>query len=256
MALSIPFPDRKLPVCLTCKRNYKTRELCRTRDGHITLPWTTTYICITLDKSCIDSDGKLRDDAEFKARSLSAQQPFCFKRDMDSGTAICHACKEKNYTRHYCREKLKHRQLPWPSAYAVLSVPGKESADKSETAEKTQTNTKEEVKSSTSGGGANLKVESEETKSGEDKESGKRSPEANEASPRPIKKVKQEGDEKDENDEEKDDGNIFRNIPETSTFLAIVSSSSCSYEVGTSKAPRFNLEVFSSLDTVSFILKS
>ena len=45
----LPFPEKALPVCLRCKKNYKTRELCRVRDGHTGLPWTLTYVCVTLD---------------------------------------------------------------------------------------------------------------------------------------------------------------------------------------------------------------
>lgn len=32
------------------------------------------------------------------------------------------ACKDKNYTRHHCREKEKHQQLPWGTVYVLLSA--------------------------------------------------------------------------------------------------------------------------------------
>lgn len=127
--IRFPFPDRKLPVCATCKRNYKTRELCRTRDGHTSLPWTTTYICITLDASCVNDKGEFRSDAKLVARPVASHKDYCFSGLQTVEVPICLACKEKNYTRQYCREKLKHRQLPWATAFAVLSSIDKNPSD-------------------------------------------------------------------------------------------------------------------------------
>jgi hypothetical protein len=39
-----------------------------------------------------------------------------------SKTPICMACKQKNYTTKHCREKQKHRQLPWSTVYFKLSA--------------------------------------------------------------------------------------------------------------------------------------
>jgi len=127
--IKFPFPDRKLPVCETCKRNYKTRELCRTRDGHTSLPWTTTYICITLDASCADDKGEFRNDVRLVARPIASHKNYCFSGLQTVEVPICLACKEKNYTRQYCREKLKHRQLPWATAFAILSSTEKNPSD-------------------------------------------------------------------------------------------------------------------------------
>ena len=129
--IEIPFPDRKLPVCKRCKKIYKTRELCRIRDGHTDIPWNTAYICVTLDDSCFvrDSSGNLclveEDSMQFVARSLPGPpMPYCAKKGHIGGAKapICMACKDKNYTRHHCREKQKHQQLPWGTVYVLLSA--------------------------------------------------------------------------------------------------------------------------------------
>jgi len=129
--IEIPFPDRKLPVCKRCKKIYKTRELCRVRDGHTDVPWNTTYLCVTLDDSCFDRDSKgdLRlvdeDSMQFVARSLPGPpMPYRAKKGHIGGAKapICMACKDKNYTRHHCREKQKHQQLPWGTVYVLMSA--------------------------------------------------------------------------------------------------------------------------------------
>jgi len=129
--IDIPFPDRKLPVCKRCKKIYKTRELCRVRDGHTDVPWNVTYLCVTLDDSCFDreSKGDLRlveeDSMQFVARSLPGPpMPFRAKKGHIGGAKapICMACKDKNYTRHHCREKQKHQQLPWGTVYVLMSA--------------------------------------------------------------------------------------------------------------------------------------
>jgi len=118
--IDVPFPERRLPVCKRCKKNFKTREFCRSRDGHTGSPWSLTYVCITLDQGCTDENGKLV-EGPFVARSLPPQ-PFSIKGDLDPETPICTPCKEKNYTRSYCRKKQGHRHLPWSAVYALLSV--------------------------------------------------------------------------------------------------------------------------------------
>ncbi len=130
-SIDIPFPDRKLPVCKRCKKIYKTRELCRIRDGHTDIPWNTTYICITMDESCFtrDASGNMRlkdeDSTEFTARSITGPpMPYRTKAGTLGGTKapICMACKDKNYTRHHCREKQQHQQLPWNTVFVMLSA--------------------------------------------------------------------------------------------------------------------------------------
>jgi hypothetical protein len=127
----IPFPDRKLPVCKRCKKIYKTRELCRVRDRHTEVPWSTTYICGTLDESCFNrgSDGEMtlveEGPMRFIAHSVpSPPVPYRSKEGALGGTKspICMACKDKNYTRHHCRVKNKHRELPWGTVYVTISA--------------------------------------------------------------------------------------------------------------------------------------
>ena len=131
--INIPFPAGKLPVCERCKKNYKTRELCRVRDGHTDLPWNTTYLCVSLDESCLtrNSNGELRIVEEgpgkyqFIAKAINNQTiPYRYitKKNHVGGTKapICTSCKDKNYTRQHCREKQGHLQLPWTTAYVKL----------------------------------------------------------------------------------------------------------------------------------------
>lgn len=33
------FPDCRLPVCGRCKKNYKTRDMCRNQGEHTDVPW-------------------------------------------------------------------------------------------------------------------------------------------------------------------------------------------------------------------------
>jgi len=118
--ISAEFPNGRLPVCDRCKKNYKTKTLCRSRDHHKTLPWTQVYICMTLDPTCTDAKNNYVDGPFFAQRV--EKQLFCFKADMDTTMPICATCKRKNYTRHYCRSKMQHRHLPWNTVYFVLSA--------------------------------------------------------------------------------------------------------------------------------------
>jgi hypothetical protein len=49
-------------------------------------------------------------------------QPYCVTKPFDSKTPVCAACKRTNRTRSFCRERHKHRQLPWCSVYVLLST--------------------------------------------------------------------------------------------------------------------------------------
>jgi len=55
------------------------------------------------------------------AKSMQPQ-PFCLRGEIDPLTPICAPCKDKNYTRTYCRSNKKHRQLPWSSVHVLLSL--------------------------------------------------------------------------------------------------------------------------------------
>lgn len=67
-AVNVKFPDGRLAVCKKCKKNFKTKESCRVRSGHTSVPWTTAYICVTLDQSCIDQNGDLHKDKPLTVR--------------------------------------------------------------------------------------------------------------------------------------------------------------------------------------------
>ena len=118
--LNVKFPDSRLAVCEKCKKNYKTRDMCRVRNAHTTAPWTTAFICITLDASCTDADGKYV-DKPLTVRMVPWSS-YCVKSDFDAKTPVCAACKKNNRTRSFCRNGHKHRQLPWCTVYVILSA--------------------------------------------------------------------------------------------------------------------------------------
>jgi len=117
--LQVCFPEGRLPVCARCKKNYKTRDMCRSRSEHTDLPWTSVYVCVTLDESCIDHNNKIK-NGTFTTRNIESS-PYCYKADVSSETLICSSCKSKNYTRTQCRVKNHHRALPWTAVNVVLS---------------------------------------------------------------------------------------------------------------------------------------
>ena len=56
LPFDVPFPERRLPVCDRCKKNFKSRDLCRKRDGHKALPWQMTYVVVSIDSSVLHED--------------------------------------------------------------------------------------------------------------------------------------------------------------------------------------------------------
>lgn len=116
----VPFTGRRLAVCERCKKNFKTRDHCRTRDCHVDLPWSETFVCVSLDPSCTDEEGKLV-DGPFFARAVTPMA-FHYEEGIDKRTPICSPCKDKNYTRNYCRLQKRHLQLPWSTVYVILSL--------------------------------------------------------------------------------------------------------------------------------------
>lgn len=118
-ALNVKFPDSRLAVCKGCKKNYKTRDMCRVRNSHTSPPWATAFICVTFDDTCIE-DGKFI-DKPMTVRMLQ-WQPFCVRKPFDVKHPVCSSCKKTNRTRNFCRERHKHRQLPWCTVYVLLSA--------------------------------------------------------------------------------------------------------------------------------------
>lgn len=94
--------------------------MCRVRNTHNTAPWTTAYVCITIDESCLDENGRFV-DKPMTVRMVQ-WQPFCVMKPFDPKTPVCAACKRTNRTRSFCRERHKHRQLPWCTVYVLLST--------------------------------------------------------------------------------------------------------------------------------------
>merc|ERR1712151_991646 len=119
--LNVKFPDSRLAVCEKCKKNYKTRDMCRVRNSHTEEPWSTAFICITLDMTCTDSTGTRHVDKPFQVR-MNPWQPYCVKTPFDAKTPVCAGCKKTNRTRSFCRERHQHRQLPWCTVYVTLTA--------------------------------------------------------------------------------------------------------------------------------------
>lgn len=122
----VPFPERRLPVCDRCKKNFKSRDLCRKRDGHKALPWQTTYIAVTITESALDmgENGSVTYAdhpviAELQDTPLMCLGPADGSMKMEP---ICKVCREKNYTRDYCRNTCKHTTPPWSTTYVKLVV--------------------------------------------------------------------------------------------------------------------------------------
>jgi len=125
-AFDVPFPERRLPVCDRCKKNFKSRDLCRKRDGHKALPWQTTYIAVTITDLALEKgeNGSLTYAdipvvAELQETPLMCLGPADGSMKMEP---ICKVCREKNYTRDYCRNTCKHTTPPWSTTYVKLVV--------------------------------------------------------------------------------------------------------------------------------------
>jgi hypothetical protein len=94
--------------------------MCRVRSQHTAPPWTTAYICMTLDDSCISEDGTYVDKPMILR--MVQWQPFRVKKAFGKKTPVCVTCKKTNRTRSFCRERHQHRDLPWCTVYVMLST--------------------------------------------------------------------------------------------------------------------------------------
>ena len=126
--ITIQFPrkSRSLLVCKKCKKNYKSREICRSNSGHTSLPWNVVYLCIVIDDSCLTSNSstckkEFITDGKLSGRVIENQEFEMKKKSFNSSLPVCKSCKQKNYTRSYCRNQKKHLHLPWNTDYVVLS---------------------------------------------------------------------------------------------------------------------------------------
>lgn len=133
-SFEVPFPERKLPVCDRCKKNYRSRELCRQRDGHKALPWQSTYVVVTLSDDVLEkgSDGETLQYADIPVAAELQQIPEMCRGPADGIMArepICKVCKERNYTRDHCRNTLHHTTPPYQCVYVKLVPLPPEGAD-------------------------------------------------------------------------------------------------------------------------------
>mmetsp|Transcript_39266 Transcript_39266/g.39756 ORF Transcript_39266/g.39756 Transcript_39266/m.39756 type:complete len:408 (-) Transcript_39266:150-1373(-) len=126
--ITIQFPkkSRSLLVCKKCKKNYKSREICRSNSGHTALPWNVVFLCVAIDPSCLISNvttdkKEYITDGELSGRVIENQDFEMKKNSFTSSLPVCKSCKQKNYTRSYCRHQKKHLHLPWNTDYVVLS---------------------------------------------------------------------------------------------------------------------------------------
>lgn len=124
-SFDVPFPPRKLPVCSRCKKNFKSRDLCRARDGHRALPWTATNVVVTLTDEVLSraEDGTLRYRLDIPVTAELQNIPDLCKGPAGtfmSSESICKVCKDKNYTRDYCRNTCKHTTPPNSTIYVKL----------------------------------------------------------------------------------------------------------------------------------------
>ena len=84
-------------------------------------PLTSTYICISLDATCTGSDGRLL-DGPFMAQGVPSTAYQYVGEEVDPKMPSCRSCKEKNYSRTYCRVNKKHKALPWSTVYVVFDI--------------------------------------------------------------------------------------------------------------------------------------
>ncbi|KAL3943701.1 MAG: hypothetical protein SGBAC_002246 [Bacillariaceae sp.] len=209
-SLNVKFPDSRLPVCEKCKKNFKTRDMCRVRNGHTAPPWTTAFICMTLDESCTDANGKYV-NKPFTVRMVP-WQPYCVKEPFDPKTPVCAGCKRTNRTRSFCRERHRHRQLPWCTVYCILSAV-------------------DTVDANTIVAAPSRPVEESSTKSENSKDSPVKEEESKEASSPANGETESKSDSTKEGDENtkpaekgsSGEGDDIHQIPESRTFLAKVS---------------------------------
>jgi len=230
--INVPFPDRRLPVCERCKKNFKTREHCRTRDCHTTLPWCDTYICVTLGSNCTRSGvgGEKLLQGPFVVKSLPPIPFFLEGEKIDPLTPICLSCKDKNYTRTYCRSNKKHRQLPWSAVHILLTktstavTTSQDNKDNNGTQEQEERPTKRTKISEVNGVSTAADANAADTNTPETQGDAKKK---NEEEGKEGK-----GNEVDptKNETKNANENIFDIIPKSRTFLVTVSAKNCAIE--------------------------
>ncbi|KAL7547277.1 hypothetical protein ACHAWF_010599 [Thalassiosira exigua] len=150
--ISLPFPPLRLPVCGDCKRNFRTRDWCRSVRCHAAPPWTAAYVCVSLDDSCLGADGRMRPGVELVADpseggqyrvadgpedllppskepikgtgKVAARRGVGVKLSLadDADAPCCPACKGADLGRVECREERGHGALPWNTVFVRFSA--------------------------------------------------------------------------------------------------------------------------------------
>lgn len=217
----VPFPGRVLPVCARCKKNYKTREHCRNKEAHSGMPWVDTFMCIALDDTCVTADGKLK-AGEFVCNP-STNNAFQYEigKELLPKTPSCAQCKDKNYTRTYCRINKKHRTLPWSTVYVTLTHSATSMARQEEAANEDGEQGAAKKRKANDG---NAVVEGEgQGQAAEEKSPNAKSEE--ETAEESSKKTVSEEEEKatDEKKEETIEDGFWSKIPSSRAFLSTVS---------------------------------
>lgn len=160
-------------------------------------------------------------------------QPYCLQGEIDPKTPICAPCKDKNYTRTYCRNNKKHRQLPWSTVYVILSLrpdgmyPEPQMNEKQGPAKRRKMNDSTAAASESSPSKEDaVKDEKEKPSTTTKTPATTESEESKEEKP----ETKKEKDDDDDEDQEEEERSKFDDIPRSRTFLTTVSAKACSID--------------------------
>ncbi|GMI27833.1 hypothetical protein TrCOL_g6619 [Triparma columacea] len=119
----VPFPEGKLPVCQDCKTICSTRDACRVAKKHLGAPWSTSWVCIVVDRTVSPSGTSMLVDAPYNVLDLNMYGfQNHFVGNFDESMPVCQHCKKTNRTKHYCRTKHSHGAVPWNASVIHVSL--------------------------------------------------------------------------------------------------------------------------------------
>ena len=217
----VPFPGRVLPVCARCKKNYKTREHCRNKEAHTGKPWVDTYMCISLDDTCLTADGKLK-AGEFVCNPSSNNAfQYDIGKELAAKTPSCAQCKDKNYTRTYCRVNKKHRTLPWSTIYVTLTHSATSMARQEEGAN--EDGDQGAAKKRKTNDGNAVEGEAAEEKAAGDGDAGGKAVEETTEESKDLKTDEEQAKAAEEKKEETIEDGFWTKIPSSHAFLSTIS---------------------------------
>ncbi|GMH63405.1 hypothetical protein TrRE_jg633, partial [Triparma retinervis] len=121
--IMVPFPEGKLPVCQECKTICSTRDACRVSKKHVGPPWSTSWVCIVVDRT-VSPDGTSNIvDGPYNVIDLNMYGfQNHFAGVFDETMPVCQHCKKTNRTKHYCRTKHTHGAVPWNASLIHVSL--------------------------------------------------------------------------------------------------------------------------------------